>query len=156
MTINDNMNGFNEIKKQISNEYSNVFNDSIITFSNAFFGNDTIFVSMYLGKNNNEFINGINDNDLINALFQIKIIDNNTYLLEKVRYSIKIKTTNKYLYCEHKQLTFRKVKGTQDKIIESFKKIINNLYNSILSEYNNNNLLDYDMELFKTKYIKKV
>lgn len=142
-----------EIMESLQNEYNKVFNKSLIKFSKGFFGDNTIFIHLYLAKETKECQNNIPQNDLMNILFELKMINEDIYRLEKVNYSYKTKPINDYLYCNYKQLRFRKIEGKQDKIIESFKKVVKSLYDNILEDYNNNNLLDYDYKLFESKYI---
>ncbi len=71
--------------------------------------------------------------------------------MEAWRNSIKVKPSNRYLYCESKKVSYRKTSGNAEKMIAAFGKYVDRLYNLIKEEYRAGNLLDDDMELIKGK-----
>ena len=132
-------------KEQLMVEFEKIylkkFKDSKLTYNYGCFGKDTIFVDLYLAKNKEELANGLFDNDFLNITLELKF-DNENITFSSVRNSYITKTENKYLYCEHKRVAFRQVKGDYTKILGAFSKFVDRLYMSILEDIKANNIHD--------------
>ena len=129
---------FAEFKNQIQNAYTSKFPESLCDCSihNSFGG--FISINCFLGASREEFQNYISQNDAINIRLNID--------LPKKELS--------YLYCYYTNVTFRKTTGNAEKIIKTFTKFVDRIYNGISEQYKTGNLLPYDEELFKSKYDK--
>ena len=72
-------------------------------------------------------------------------------LLESKCNSYRIKPENQYMFCSYKKVSFRKTKGNDTKLLKTIESFIDKLHESILSDIENNNFLDSDITLLKTK-----
>ena len=121
----------------------------------------TIFIDCYLAKDKTEFPNNIVQNDPMKVTFAITVPDDITvdnYLpeaitLEAYQRCYATKPENKYLYCDLKKVAFRKTTGNPDKILKTLDKFFAKLHNSMVEDYKNDNMLEYEAELFKKNVI---
>lgn len=151
---------FEEFKSKIEEAYKEKFPKSTINCSIFKCLGSSITISCYIATDKTEVSNGIWDNDLFSIQFIIFLPDNWTetndlpdmMTLEAMKNSITVKPKDRYLYCDYKKPAFRKTKeATAEKIVVAFEKYVNRLYDTLRTEYNNNNLLQRDMELIKKK-----
>lgn len=113
-----------ELTEKLSEIYGKHFNDSTITFRSGFFGgNNTIFIDLYLAKNEHELINGYKENDMFRIGFELRN-NGNDYSLENLSKCYLIKPQENWLAYSRRELSFRKVKGNEQKIADSFEKFV--------------------------------
>jgi uncharacterized protein YunC (DUF1805 family) len=72
-------------------------------------------------------------------------------LLESKCNSYRVKPENQYMFCGYKKVPFRKTKGNDAKLLKTIESFIDKLHASILSDIENNNILESDVTLLKTK-----
>lgn len=122
---------------------------------------NTIYIDCYLAKDKTEFPNNIVQNDPMKVTFAITVQDDtttNSFLsetitLEAYQRCYATKPENKYLYCDLKKVAFRKTTGDPDKILKTLDKFFAKLHDSMVDDYNNDNMLDFEAELFKKNVI---
>ena len=151
---------FQDFKNNIENVYHNKFENSAVT-CRIFkcLGSRSISISCYMAANNKECISGIPANDMMRISFFISLPntwnkdcplpDNLTLRCDSK--NIKVKPENEILYCSTKKVSYRKTSGDPDKLIKSFKRFVDRLYEAVEAEYRAENLLDYDMSLCSEK-----
>lgn len=145
-----------ELKEDLYLIYKSYFKDSGIAirdYSN-FLGNkkESFTVGLYLAKDSTEVASGIMGNDMLHIMFNIeKSSLENNYFIEAYQKSYAIKPENQYLYYSSRNLSFRRNSGDRDKILKIFEKFVKQLKNSIIEDYNNNNIHDNFIELVKNK-----
>ena len=118
-----------------------------------------IVINCLLAENLEECPHSIALNDMfgislsIDLPYEWKISDDlpDDMTLEANHRRIRIKPKSDYMYCDMKQISFRKVSGDAEKLIAAFEKFINRLYNTVKTEYLNGNLLQDDCVLIKKK-----
>ena len=97
--------------------------------------------------------NGYKENDMFSIGFRIKDLGNNEFLFENLAKSYKIRPTiNKWLAYERTTLSFRKNKGTIDKITKSFEKFVKSLELAIKEDIKNDLIHDN----FKSLVMEKI
>lgn len=158
---------FAEFKNQIQNAYTSKFPESLCDCSihNSFGG--FISINCFLGASREEFQHYISQNDAINIRLNIDLPKNaerwnmetelpDVLTITVSSHAIKHKPPEElsYLYCCYTNVTFRKTTGNAEKIIKTFAKFVDRIYNGISEQYKAGNLLPYDEELFKSKYDK--
>ena len=113
-----------ELTEKLSEIYGKYFKDSTITFRSGYLGDySTIFIDLYLAKDEHELINGYKENDIFKVSFMLKN-NGNDYLLENLSKCYFIKPQENWLAYSRRELSFRKVKGNEQKIAESFEKFV--------------------------------
>lgn len=139
--------------KEIENIYKQTFKNSKLNARYGCFGDDTLFIRLYLAENTDEVANGLFDNDMFNIMLEVKFYDTelNNMEISSVLNSYRIKAQLDYLYSSHKKVAFRKNKGDYKKILDTFKKYVDRLYNSILDDIKADNIHNTDIELLKKK-----
>lgn len=139
--------------KEMENIYKKTFKNSKFNTSYGYFGNDTLFIKLYLANDTTEVANGLFDNDMFSIMLEVKFYDDelNNMVFSSVLNSYRVKAENKYLYSSHKKVAFRQVKGNYDKVLNAFSKYVGRLYNSILDDIKADNIHDTDIELLKAK-----
>lgn len=139
--------------KEMENIYKKTFKNSKFNASYGCFGNDTLFIKLYLANDTTEVANGLFDNDMFSIMLEVKFYDDelNNMVFSSVLNSYRVKAQNEYLYCSHKKVAFRQVKGNYDKVLNAFSKYVGRLYNSILDDIKADNIHDTDIELLKAK-----
>lgn len=145
-----------ELKEDLYLIYKTYFKDSGIAIKdwNNFLGDkkESFTVGLYLAKDSTEVASGIMGNDMFHIMFNIeKSSMENNYFIEAYQKSYAIKPENQYLYYSSKNLSFRRNSGDRDKILKIFEKFVKQLKNSIIEDYNNNNIHDNFIELVKNK-----
>ena len=121
----------------------------------------TIFIDCYLAKDKTEFPHNIVQNDPIKVTFAITVPNDTeadgylpeTITLEAYQRCYATKPENKYLYCDLKKVAFRKTTGNPDKILKTLDRFFAKLHDSMMEDYKNDNLLDFEAELFKKNVV---
>lgn len=145
-----------ELKEDMYLIYKTYFKDSGISirdYSN-FLGDkkESFTVSLFLAKDNTEVACGIMGNDMFHIMFNIeKSSMENNYFIEAYQKSYAIKPENQYLYYSSRNLSFRRNSGDRDKILKMFEKFVIGLKNSVIEDFNNNNIHDNFIEIVKNK-----
>lgn len=139
--------------KEMENIYKQTFKNSKLNASYGCFGDDTLFIRLYLAENTDEVANGLFDNDMFSIMLEVKFYDTelNNMVFSSVLNSYRVKAVNEYLYSSHKKVAFRKVKGDYKKVLDTFKKYVDRLYNSILDDIKTDNIHNADIELLQKK-----
>ena len=152
---------FAEFKTQIEETYKSKFGKSHVKCHIwKCLGKSIIAIDMRLAENLRECPYQIADNDMIRAGFLIRLPDRWTeendlpenLTMEAIKATIKIKPVESWLYCSGRKISYRKTTGSAEKLILAFGKFVDRLHTAIVEEYNNNNLLDFDMELVRNKH----
>ena len=154
----------NELLEGIKEVYGKYFPNSLCVAQY----NDNLYSSIWIkcciGKEKDEFANGIVNNDILNISFLIDENENglpkdltldseipNDLCLKNESNSFLTKPENRYMCYSHKSIRFRKTKGDGEKIIKSLDKFFSNLHDELINELNNNNIHDNHIELLKKK-----
>jgi len=117
----------NEVKKA----YNDVFQHSAVSISRGCLTDD-IFIQCYLAKDKTEFHHGISQNDMLSIRFLIEGLEEeidkkSEHLPEKIVLIVhdktfRIKPTKEYYAFSRKSISFRKTKGTPEKIIKTLER----------------------------------
>ena len=145
----------------VTEKYKIYFNDCMCIARVVNCLGAVIFIDCYLAKNKTEFPNNISHNDPMKVSFKIDIPKGTTaddYLPDTVMIECydkcyAVKPENKYLYCDLKKVPFRKTTGDPDKILKTLDKFFAKLHDSMVEDYKNDNMLEYEAELFKKNVI---
>lgn len=114
-----------ELTEKLAEIYGKYFKDSTITFRSGFLGDfSTIFVDLYLAKDETELINGYKENDMFKIAFRLKDNGNGNYLFENLSKCYFIKPKEQWLAYSRTDLQFRKVNGNEQKIADTFEKFV--------------------------------
>jgi len=150
---------FNEFKEKIENEFDGRFNQSLCSCRIFRCLGKSITIDCKLGKDASEWNNGIAMNDLMHVSFIIALPDGwaeedelpEILVMESSEHEIKTKPENDILYCDYKRISYRRTAGNPEKIVKTFGKFVEKLHEAVMSEYQSDNLLDYDMKLIEIK-----
>lgn len=150
---------FEEFKTEIEKLYTDKFGKSSCICSIYKCLGKSITIDCHMAENTSECPNGIAGNDMMSVCLNIRLPDGwsetdelpENLTMEAWKNSVKVKPTNRYLYCEYKKASYRKASGNAEKMIAAFRKYIDQLYALIREEYQAENLLSDDMELIKRK-----
>lgn len=139
--------------KEMENIYKKTFKNSKFNASYGCFGNDTLFIKLYLAENTDEVANGLFDNDMFSIMLEVKFYDDElkNMVFSSVLNSYRVKAELEYLYCSHHKVAFRKVKGDYNKVLNAFDKFVARLYENITDELKADNIHSEDIELLKQK-----
>lgn len=139
--------------KEMENIYKKTFKNSKFNASYGCFGDDTLFIRLYLAENTNEVANGLFDNDMFSIMLEVKFYDDElkNMVFSSVLNSYRVKAELEYLYCSHHKVAFRKVKGDYNKVLNAFDKFVARLYENITDELKADNIHSEDIELLKQK-----
>lgn len=162
---------FEDFKQRIESIFSGKFADSLCDCHVFNCCGKSIYIDCTLGKNDNEYANGIKANDCMHVVFQIFMPNKWTedqelpesIVLESHSSNFVIKPKLVYtspnipgMYCNYRKVPYRKTKGSPEKIIDTFKRYTDKLYDALKAEYTAENLLPRDMEIIKNKgYFKE-
>ena len=122
--------------KEMENIYKKTFKNSKFNASYGCFGDDTLFIRLYLAENTDEVANGLFDNDMFSIMLEVKFYDDElkNMVFSSVLNSYRVKAELEYLYCSHHKVAFRKVKGDYNKVLNAFDKFVARLYENITDE----------------------
>lgn len=139
--------------KEMENIYKKTFKNSKFNASYGCFGDDTLFIKLYLAENTDEVANGLFDNDMFSIMLEVKFYDDElkNMVFSSVLNSYRVKAELEYLYCSHHKVAFRKVKGDYNKVLNAFDKFVARLYENITDELKADNIHSEDIELLKQK-----
>ena len=139
--------------KEMENIYKQTFKNSKLNASYGCFGDDTLFIRLYLAENTDEVANGLFDNDMFSIMLEVKFYDDElkNMVFSSVLNSYRVKAELEYLYCSHHKVAFRKVKGDYNKVLNAFDKFVARLYENITDELKADNIHSEDIELLKQK-----
>lgn len=138
---------------EMENIYKQTFKNSKFNASYGCFGDDTLFIKLYLANDTTEVANGLFDNDMFNIMLEVKFNDDelNNMVFSSVLNSYRVKAELDYLYSSHHKVAFRQVKGDYNKVLNAFSKFVARLYQNITDELKADNIHDTDIELLKQK-----
>lgn len=140
------------MEKKLTKVYNDIFKNSKIAITkNSFSGDNVLWVQLFLAQNEQEEINGYFDNDMFDIIFKITKTAENNYIMENKQNRYLVKPTNKYLVYEGKKVAFRKTQGNEEKIITTFKKYVEKLYNALVEDLEQGNIHENHIELLKKK-----
>ena len=140
-----------ELTEKLNKIYGKYFNDSTITFNGGYLGDKgTIFINWYLAKDEHELINGYKENDMFKFSCMLKN-NGNDYLLENLSKCYFIKPQENWLAYSRRKLSFRKVKGNEQKIAESFEKFVIRLKEQLQADIQADMIHENYIELLKKK-----
>lgn len=169
LMIKEDYNNSNKTITDFMNEIKAIYakyfpNSSCAVAFRKILGEYSIGIRCYLAKDESEVANHIMDNDVFRVHFDIPLTHNEitkdspmpeTIELNSFSNTIRVKPENSYMFCSSIKVPFRKTKGTPEKILSTFDKFVQKLYNTLKEQYDNNNLLDTkadnDMGLAKSK-----
>ena len=145
----------------VTEKYKIYFNECICDARLVRCLGKTIFIDCYLAKDKTEFQNNIVQNDPMKVTFAITVPDDITvddYLpdvitIESYQRCYTTKPENKYLCYDLKKVPFRKTTGDPDKILKTLDKFFAKLYDSMVDDYKNDNLTEFEAKLFKKNVI---
>ncbi len=157
---------------EIESTYKKYFPLSRVSVShkNSLF--QSVYVRCYLSSSNDEVAGKIIQNDLFSIMFQI-LGENGQELPEKLNLdselpeiltlencqkSYLIKTTDRMKAFDSRNLSFRKVSGNAEKIIESFDKFLAQLKKSLIQDLESERIPEYSYcnqaELLRSKLVE--
>lgn len=157
----------NELLTGIKEAYGKYFPESLckVQYSDNLYS--SIYINCYIGKDKEEFANGIMQNDMLGISF---LIDSNgkqlpkgliadseipeSLLLENKSKSYLTKPENQYLCYSNKSISFRKTKGEGEKIIKTLDKFFKKLHDELVAELEADNIHDSHKELLIKKLNK--
>lgn len=151
---------FAEFKERIESAYHSRFNDSFCKCRIYKCLGTSITIDCLLAKDASETVNGIVGNDTFRVSFMIHMPDGwnaedelpEMMVMDALKKSIKVKPEEgTYCYCSAKSVPYRKAKGDAEKLIKSFDKVSDKLFNLVIEEYRANNLLADSTELIANK-----
>lgn len=150
---------FEEFKNRIEQIYRGKFNKSYCGCKIYSCLGKSITIDLRLAENASECPNNITGNDMMDICLAIRLPDGwkegdelpENMTLEAWKNGIKVKSTEKYLYCDYKKASYRKTSGDAEKLIVAFGKYVERLYNLVKAEYEAENLLDFPMALVERK-----
>ena len=139
--------------KEMENIYKKTFKNSKFNASYGCFGDDTLFIKLFLANDTTEVANGLFDNDMFSIMLEVKFYDDElkNMVFSSVLNSYRVKAELEYLYCSHHKVAFRKVKGDYNKVLNAFDKFVARLYENIIDELKADNIHSEDIELLKQK-----
>lgn len=139
--------------KEMENIYKKTFKNSKFNASYGCFGDDTLFIKLFLANDTTEVANGLFDNDMFSIMLEVKFNDDelNNMVFSSVLNSYRVKAELEYLYCSHHKVAFRQVKGDYKKVLNAFDKFVARLYQNITDELKADNIHSEDIELLKQK-----
>lgn len=151
---------FAEFKERIESEYHKRFNDSYCKCNVYKCLGTSITIDCYLAKDKTEVPHGIAANDTFRVSFMIHMPDGwskedempEMMVMDAIKKSIKIKPEEgTYCYCSSKSVSYRKAKGNAEKLIKSFDKVCDRLFDMVIKEYRSDNLMSDGAELVALK-----
>jgi hypothetical protein len=117
------------------------FPESGIYFNKSALGKG-LCVGITLGKNREEFDNGIEHNDIIRTVGIIYYNnDSKTFEFDFKPFISGVKSDNPYHYCKNVKIRTTTIKGDQQKVIKRFDNIISKLKTKLVELHRNNELL---------------
>ena len=151
---------FEQFRNEIKSIYAEKFSKSYCNVKIYNGLGKSITITLHMSASNDECAHGIVQNDMIQAMFDIvlpKDWKENDELPEQmtmmaINRDIKTKPAIDYMYCGYRNVSFRKVSGDAEKMIQSFQKFVGRLFDAVMEEYESDNLLDFDRDLVKEKY----
>lgn len=150
---------FDEFKEVIEQAFMEKFNQSFCKCGIFRCLGKSITIDCMLGRNTEEWINGLNDNDMMSVKFMIHMPDSwnegdelpEEMVMEALQSAIKTKPEDAIWYCAHKKVAYRKTKGNAEKLVKAFQKYVDRLYTMVIDEYKADNLMDFEKQLVKDK-----
>lgn len=157
----------NELLTGIKEAYGKYFPESLcnVSYNDNLYSN--IYIKCYIGKDKEEFANGIIQNDMLGISFSIDsngkqlpkglIADSEIpeiLSLENKSKSFLTKAENQYMCYGRKDISFRKTKGEGEKIIKTLDKFFKKLHDELVAELEADNIHENHKELLTKKLNK--
>lgn len=152
-----------DLQTKLQEIYHKKFKNSSCSISYGCFKSTTLFVNVNLANNVDECINRIAQNDMFNIMFTISTVNgtdrdcreidysNEDLILECSYNNYHIVPKNQYLCYGSRKVPFRKTTGNLDKILKSFEKFVDKLYDSVKNDLDNGFIHNNYIDLVKTK-----
>lgn len=148
-----------EFIQDVKDIYEEHFPDSLCSARLLSLAGKYIIIDFYLAGDKGEFPYGIPENDLMSCKFMIHLGDKNATLesempvatLESINSVIKTKPTVRFNYCSYTKVPFRKTTGDAEKLLITIDKYVQKLAKTVITEYDNDNIMNDDKELLDKK-----
>lgn len=152
-----------DLQTKLQEIYHKKFKNSSCSISYGCLKSTTLFVNVNLANNVDECINRIAQNDMFNIMFTISTVNgtdrdcreidysNEDLILECSYNNYHIVPENQYLCYGSRKVPFRKTTGNLDKILKSFEKFVDKLYDSVKNDLDNGFIHNNYIDLVKTK-----
>ena len=161
---------FNEFKNEVKQSYAKYFDGSVCNVSKTKLYK-SVWIKPYLVASVDEAINKILMNDMFNVSLAIFELDENNkskefekenfanddlemdknYSLEWSDSSYTIKPDNKYMVYSSRQVKFRKVVGSLDKILKAVDSYFKRLHESLVNDIKDDRIHENHVELLKKR-----
>lgn len=153
---------FWEFKKNVLCEYNKYFPDSLCEIYIFKGFGKMLVINFRLASGAKECASQIIGNDCFRASFAADLPNNynpsdnlpSNITLTSNSHCYVVKPENKHLYCDYKNVPFRKVSGDPDKVLNALKKYMCRFHASFMADYHGRALLDRDYELVRAKGYK--
>ncbi len=156
---------YGEFKKELERVYNSKFKDSqcVVTCSGNLY--NSIWIDLFLSKNQSECICNIRSNDMFHCVFNVKTVkgeftekitdntelDNADLVLENVYNFYMINPTIQYMAYGSKKINYRKTTGNTDKILKAFERFVDKLYDSVCESLENGEIHNNYIDIVKSK-----
>lgn len=143
--------------EDIEKTYKKYFPESLINIhKEEMLSSKSIYAECYLAKDASEVPYRQLANDMFDVTFCIKTLKNFNELPDSIELvwnykSIKLKPSDERYYYDHKHLPFRKTKGDADKILKTLDRCFKLLKNTVIEEFENDNIHDDCIDVAKSK-----
>ena len=135
---------FQEFKNMIEKTYAKSFpNSRCSVYLYKGFGR-AVEIVPFMALDESEVASGIMGNDMMKIHFTINLPDSfdpaaddlpENLTMENLQKFYAIKPENSYLYCDYRNLSYRKTSGNPEKILKTFGKFVAKLHDSIVADY---------------------
>lgn len=154
---------YKELGKEFEKIYNKKFKNSKCDVSTGCFIGTTLYINLFLANSKEELIGGIAMNDMFQVMFSIETVNDKDRKIESVDFSnedlvleccdnsYSIIPDIPYLAYGRQKVSFRKSTGNVDKILKSFEKFVDKLYDSVVEDLNNGLIHNDYIDLVKTK-----
>ena len=158
---------FEQFKSELEKDYLELFPDSQIIITNETNIYRCITITCLLSKSADECAHNIRQNDMLNMRFSVTqargeqlpknydTLEGLELQIESWNNSYKIKPDNKYHVFSSKKVKFRKSKGNAQKIIKDVQKLFTRLQESLIVDYESDNIHESYKELVFNKVVSK-
>ena len=143
--------------EDIEKTYKKYFPESLINIhKEEMLSSKNIYAECYLAKDASEVPYRQLANDMFDVTFCIEKLKNFNELPDSIQLiwnykSIKLKPSDERYYYDRKQLPFRKTKGDADKILKTLDRCFKLLKNTVIEEFENDNIHDDCIDVVKSK-----
>jgi hypothetical protein len=120
-----------QLIEQLKAVHRDVFPTGLMLARTGVLSGDTVYVSVYLGGDASEMINGILQNDPLSVRFEIDQLGDGQYDVQPSASITGLHPDSPYMVYSSQRIRTRKFTGDSKRVVQGFRKLLTDVHNAL-------------------------